>query len=88
VQRLLVKKKFFSLKFHFLCKHIGKKKKFPPCAMFLKVYFIWLRIVNTLGMNCHMFNKSGEIVLNRVIQSVAHEGLKKMVQFAIIVNLF
>jgi hypothetical protein len=27
-------------------------------------------------------------VLNRVIQGVAHEGLKKMVEFAIVVNLF
>jgi hypothetical protein len=41
-----------------------------------------------LGMNCYMFLKSGEIVLNRVIQGLAHEGLKKMAQFVIIVNLF
>ncbi len=56
--------------------------------MFLKVYFIRLKIVNTFKMNCYMFLKSGEIVLNRVIQGVAHEGLKKLVQFVIIVNLF
>ncbi len=35
-----------------------------------------------------MILKSGEIVLNRVIQGLAHEGLKEMVQFVIIVNLF
>jgi hypothetical protein len=63
VQRLLVIFIFifFPLKFHFLCKHIGKKKKILPCVMFFKKYFIRLKIVNMLGMNCYMFFKSGEL---------------------------
>lgn len=32
--------------------------------------------------------KKWGVLLNRAIQGVAHEGLKKMAQFAIIVNLF
>lgn len=63
VQRLLVKKKKILLSFTFFANTLVRKKKFPPCAMLLKVYFIWLRIVNMLGMNCYMFKKHGEIVL-------------------------
>jgi hypothetical protein len=41
VQRLLVKKIKISLKFHFLCKYIGKKKIiFSMCNAFKSIFYL------------------------------------------------
>ncbi len=74
------KEKFIVPKFDFFnCKHIRRKKTTFPCSMFLKILSTKLKIVNMLIINCYIF-PSGESVLDKMMQGMAHEGLKKVVQ--------
>ncbi len=68
--------KLFTPKFDYLCKHVGSKIIIPPGSMLLKVHYEDCQHVKN-----EMFyvSRSGENVLDNVMQGVAHEGLKTFI---------
>jgi hypothetical protein len=77
------KEKLLVPKFDSLHKHVGKKKVTTPMSDVPKGIFYYAKDCQHVKNEVFYVSKSGESVFDRVLQGVAHEGLKKVIQFAL-----
>jgi hypothetical protein len=77
------KKKFLVPKFDYLHNHVGRKKVTSPMSNVPKGIFYYVKDCPHVKNEVFYVSKSGESVFDRVLQGVAHEGLKKIIQFAL-----
>ncbi len=85
VERLWVKKNLLVPSLTFFVNMLVGRKLYPPCPMFIKVHSTMLSIVNMLKMKFFYVSQS---VLDKVMQGVAHEVFKRIIQFVTIFYLF
>ncbi len=75
------KDKLLAPKFDSLCKHAGRKKATSPMPGVPKGTFYYAKDCQHAKTELLYVSRSRESVLDRVMQGMAHEGLKKVIQF-------
>ncbi len=81
------KDKLLVPKFDSLCKHVVRKKATSPMPGVPKGTFYYAKDCQHAKNELLYVSRSGESVLDRVMQGMAHEGLKKVIQFATVFYL-
>jgi hypothetical protein len=74
------KEKFLDPKFDFFSKHASRNKVDSPIPSVLKGTFYYDKDCQHAKNEVSYVSKNGESVLDKVMQGVAHEGLKKVIQ--------
>jgi hypothetical protein len=74
------KEKFLAPKFDSFCKHASRKKVDSPFPIVLKGTFYYGKDCKHAKNEVSYVSKNGESVLDKVMQGVAHEGLKRVIQ--------
>jgi hypothetical protein len=78
--KVINKEKFLTPKFDSFCKHASRKKVDSPVPSVLKGTFYYGKDCQHAKNEMPYISKNGESVLDKVMQGVAHEGLKKVIQ--------
>jgi hypothetical protein len=78
------KEKLLVPKFDSLHKHVGRKKVTTPISDVLKGMFYYAKDCQHVKNEVFYVSKIGQSVFDRVLQGVAHEGLKKIIQICLV----
>jgi hypothetical protein len=81
------KDKLLAPKFDSLCKHASRKKFTSPMPGVPKGTFYYAKDCQHAKNELLYVSRSGESVLDRVMQGMVHEGLKKVIQFVTVFYL-
>jgi hypothetical protein len=76
------KEKLLAPKFDYICKHVGRKKTTSPMFSVPKGRFSYVKDCQHVKNKVFYISKNEENVLDKVMQGVAHEGLKEVLQFS------
>jgi len=85
--KVISKEKLFAPKFDYFYKHVGTKKIISPMPSVPKNTLYYVKDCQHVKNEVFYVSKNGENVLDMVMQGMTHEGLKKVIQFAIIFYL-
>jgi hypothetical protein len=81
------KEKLLTPKFDYFYKHVSTKTSTSPMPIVPKSTLYYVKDCQNAKKKVFYVSKSGENVLDKVMQGMTHEGLKKVIQFAIIFYL-
>jgi hypothetical protein len=70
------KEKLLAPKFDYICKHVGRKKTISPMLNVPKGRFSYAKDCQHAKNKMFYVSKNEESVLDKVMQGVAHEGMK------------
>jgi hypothetical protein len=75
------KEKLLAPKFDYICKRVGRKKITSPMFSVPKRKFSYAKDCQHVKNKVFYVSKNDESALDKVMQGVAHEGLKEVLQF-------